>query len=57
MIEHNGPGDAGAKQELDVKDLEVKDLEVGKEASDKVRGGKLYEATTKGTHIPEVVIE
>jgi hypothetical protein len=57
MNEHNGPGDAGAKQELDVKDLEVKDLEVGKEASDKVRGGKLYEATTKGTHIPEVVIE
>jgi hypothetical protein len=55
MSEQRDPGaqvDAGAEEKLEVKDLEVKD-----ESADKVRGGKLYEVTTKGTHIPEVVIE
>jgi hypothetical protein len=33
---------------------EADDLEVTGQQADEVRGGSLYEATTKGTHIPEV---
>jgi hypothetical protein len=48
--------DKDTNQKVD-GDSEADDLEVTGEQADEVRGGSLYEATTKGTHIPEVKIE
>ena len=35
----------------------TEEKQLGEKSLDEVVGGKLYEATTKGTHIPEVKIE
>ena len=48
--------DKDTSQKVD-GDTEADDLEVTGTQADEVRGGSLYEATTKGTHIPEVKIE
>jgi hypothetical protein len=47
--------DKDGNQKVD-GDTGADDLEVTGEQADEVRGGSLYEATTKGTHIPDVPI-